>query len=118
MLIGEAYAESMGVNIHRLRWAMIISTGLLAGATTAFCGPIAFIGIAVPHMARLVFRTGDHRVLFPASALIGALVLLFCDAVSQMPTSAQTLPINSVTSLIGAPMVIWLILRRNFSKEF
>jgi iron complex transport system permease protein len=118
MLLGEAYAESMGVNINRLRWVMIISTGILAGATTAFTGPIAFIGIAVPHMVRLIFRTGDHRVLFPASALIGAMVLLLCDAVSQMPTSAQTLPINSVTSLIGAPMVIWLILRRNFSKEF
>lgn len=118
MLLGEAYAESMGVNINKLRWTMIISTGILAGSATAFCGPIAFIGIAVPHMARLVFRTGDHRVLFPASALIGAIVLLICDAVSQLPGSAQTLPINAVTSLVGAPMVIWLILRRNFSKEF
>jgi iron complex transport system permease protein len=118
MLLGEAYAESMGVNINKLRWTMIISTGILAGSATAFCGPIAFIGIAVPHMARLVFRTGDHRVLFPASALIGAIVLLVCDAISQLPGSAQTLPINAVTSLVGAPMVIWLILRRNFSKEF
>ncbi|KEO74441.1 iron ABC transporter [Anditalea andensis] len=118
MLLGETYAESMGININRLRWAMIISTGILAGSATAFCGPIAFIGIAVPHMARLIFRTADHRVLFPASALIGAMVLLVCDAISQMPTSAQTLPINAVTSLVGAPMVIWLILKRNFSKEF
>lgn len=118
MLLGETYAESMGININRLRWAMIISTGILAGSATAFCGPIAFIGIAVPHMARLIFRTGDHRILFPASAMIGAMVLLVCDAISQMPTSAQTLPINAVTSLVGAPMVIWLILKRNFSKEF
>lgn len=118
MLLGEAYAESMGVNVHRLRWAMIVSTGILAGSVTAFCGPIAFIGIAVPHMARLVFKTGDHRILFPASALIGATVLLACDTISQLPGSAQTLPINAVTSLVGAPMVIWLILRRNFSKEF
>jgi iron complex transport system permease protein len=118
MLLGEAYAESMGVNVHRLRWAMIVSTGVLAGSVTAFCGPIAFIGIAVPHMARLAFKTGDHRVLFPASALIGAGVLLACDTISQLPGSAQTLPINAVTSLVGAPMVIWLILRRNFSKEF
>jgi iron complex transport system permease protein len=118
MLLGEAYAESLGVNINKLRWTMIISTGILAGSATAFCGPIAFIGIAVPHIARLVFRTSDHRVLFPASALIGAIVLLVCDAVSQLPGSAQTLPINAVTSLVGAPMVIWLILRRNFSKEF
>lgn len=118
MLLGEAYAESMGVNVHRLRWAMIVSTGILAGSVTAFCGPIAFIGIAVPHIARLVFKTGDHRILFPASALIGAAVLLACDTISQLPGSAQTLPINAVTSLVGAPMVIWLILRRNFSKEF
>ena len=118
MLLGEAYAESMGVNIHKLRWGMIISTGILAGSATAFCGPIAFIGIAVPHLARLMFRTGDHRVLFPASALIGTMVLLVCDALSQLPGSAQTLPINAVTSLVGAPVVIWLILRRNFSKEF
>jgi iron complex transport system permease protein len=118
MLLGEAYAESMGVNVHRLRWAMIVSTGILAGSVTAFCGPIAFIGIAVPHMARLVFKTGDHWILFPASALIGAAVLLACDTISQLPGSAQTLPINAVTSLVGAPMVIWLILRRNFSKEF
>ena len=118
MLMGEAYAESMGINISRLRWAMIISTGILAGSATAFCGPIAFIGIAVPHIARLVFKTADHRVLLPGSALAGAIILLFCDALSQVPGSAQTLPINAVTSLIGAPMVIWLILRRNFSKEF
>jgi iron complex transport system permease protein len=118
MLLGEAYAQSMGVNVRKLRWAMIFSTGILAGSATAFCGPIAFIGIAVPHLARLLFQTGDHRLLFPASALIGAIVLLVCDAVSQLPGSAQTLPINAVTSLVGAPMVIWLILRRNFSKEF
>jgi iron complex transport system permease protein len=69
-------------------------------------------------MARLIFKTGDHRILFPASALTGAIVLLVCDSISQLPGSAQTLPINAVTSLVGAPMVIWLILRRNFSKEF
>ncbi|EKB49041.1 iron ABC transporter permease [Cecembia lonarensis] len=118
MLMGEAYAESMGINISGLRWAMIISTGILAGSATAFCGPIAFVGIAVPHMARLIFKTADHKVLLPGSALVGAIILLLCDAISQLPGSAQTLPINAVTTLIGAPMVIWLILRRNFSKEF
>jgi iron complex transport system permease protein len=118
MLLGEAYAESMGINIKRLRWGMILSTGILAGSTTAICGPIAFIGIAVPHMARLIFKSGDHRILLPGSAIAGAIIMLFCDAISQLPGSAQTLPINAVTSLIGAPMVIWLILRRNFSKEF
>lgn len=118
MLLGENYASSMGVNINQLRWAMILSTGVLAGAATAFCGPIAFIGIAVPHMARLLFRSSDHKILLPASALIGMAVLLICDTIAQLPGSAQTLPINAVTSLIGAPMVIWLIMRRNFSKEF
>ena len=118
MLLGENYASSMGVNVNKLRWAMIVSTGILAGSATAFCGPIAFIGIAVPHMARLLFRTSDHKVLLPASALIGMGVLLFCDTLAQLPGSVQTLPINAVTSLIGSPMVIWLIMRRNFSKEF
>ncbi|WP_236252953.1 iron ABC transporter permease [Echinicola sp. 20G] len=118
MLMGERYATSMGVNIKSLRWAMILSTGLLAGSATAFCGPIAFIGIAVPHLARMIFRTGDHRILFPASALIGACFLLISDAISQIPGSAETLPINVITSLFGAPLVIWLILKRNLSSEF
>lgn len=118
MLLGERYAESMGVNLYQLRWAMILSTGVLAGSATAICGPVAFIGIAVPHLARMVFKTGDHRILFPASSLIGAGFLLVCDSVSQMPGTAETLPINAVTSLFGAPLVIWLILKRNFSREF
>lgn len=118
MLLGESYAESMGVNLYQLRWAMILSTGVLAGSATAFCGPVAFIGIAVPHLARMVYQTGDHRVLFPASAMIGAGFLLVCDSFSQIPGSAETLPINAVTSLFGAPLVIWLILKRNFSRDF
>lgn len=118
MLLGERYAASMGVNLYQLRWAMIVSTGILAGSATAFCGPVAFIGIAVPHLARMMFQTGDHRVLFPASALIGAGFLLVCDIFSQLPGTAETLPINAVTSLFGAPLVIWLILKRNFSREF
>ncbi|MEB2786321.1 iron ABC transporter permease [Algoriphagus persicinus] len=118
MLLGESYAKSMGINPDRLRWLMIISTGLLAGSVTAFCGPIAFIGIAVPHLARMVWKTSDHRILFPASSLLGASLLLLCDAVGQLPGSAQTLPINAVTSLVGAPIVISLVLRKNFSKEF
>jgi iron complex transport system permease protein len=118
MLLGENYAQSMGVNISRLRWIMIISTGILTGCATAFCGPIAFIGIAVPHIARMLLKTSDHRLLFPGSAILGAMVMLLCDTISQLPGSAQTLPINAITSLFGAPIVIWLILRRNFSKEF
>jgi len=118
MLLGENYAQSMGVNIRRLRWAMIVSTGILTGCATAFCGPIAFVGIAVPHISRMLLQTSDHRLLFPGSALIGAIVMLLCDTISQLPGSANTLPINAVTSLFGAPVVIWLILKRNFSKEF
>ncbi|GAB2483557.1 MAG: iron ABC transporter permease [Cytophagales bacterium] len=118
LLLGENYARSMGVSIQAMRWMMIISTGLLAGGITAFCGPIAFLGIAVPHLARMVWKSSDHRVLFPGSALIGAILLLLCDAVGQLPGLASTLPINAVTSLIGAPIVISLILKRNFSKDF
>ena len=118
MLLGESYARSMGINPTRLRWMMILSTGILAGSITAFCGPIAFIGIAVPHLARMIWKSVDHRILFPASAVLGATLLLVCDAIGQIPGSAQTLPINAVTSLIGAPIVISLVLKKNFSKEF
>ncbi len=118
MLLGESYAKSMGINPSQVRWLMILSTGLLAGSITAFCGPIAFIGIAVPHLARMVWKTSDHKILFPASAVFGGILLLLCDAVSQIPGYAQTLPINAVTSLIGAPIVVSLVLKKNFSKEF
>ncbi|MEX2513764.1 MAG: iron ABC transporter permease [Cyclobacteriaceae bacterium] len=118
MLLGENYAQSLGVNTTHLKWVMIISTGILTGSITAFCGPIAFIGIAIPHIARMAFKTSDHKILFPAVALIGTIGVLFCDSLSQLPGSYQTLPINAVTTLIGAPVVIWLIIKRDFSKEF
>jgi len=118
MLLGERYAQSMGIDPIRLRWLMIISTGILAGSITAFCGPIAFVGIAVPHLARIVWKTADHKVLFVASSITGALLLLLCDTVSQLPGMAESLPINAVTSLVGAPVVISLVIRKNFSKEF
>ena len=118
MLLGEAYAKSMGINFQKLRWIMIVSTGILTGGITAFCGPIAFIGIAVPHLARLLFKTNDHRILFPATAILGILVLLACDTLSQMPGHASSLPINAVTTAFGAPLIIWLIMRRNFSEAF
>ncbi|SDD58299.1 iron complex transport system permease protein [Algoriphagus faecimaris] len=118
LLLGESYAKSMGVNTKKLRWWMIGSTGLMAGAITAFCGPIAFVGIAVPHLARMIWKSADHRVLIPASGLVGAALLLICDSIAQLPGLAESLPINAVTSLIGAPIVIGLVLRRNFSKEF
>ncbi len=118
LLLGESYAESMGINSMKLRWLVILSTGILAGGITAFCGPIAFVGIAVPHLARLLWKSPDHRILFPGSAVVGAGLLLLCDTISQLPGSAQTLPINAVTSLVGAPVVIGLVIKRNFSKEF
>ena len=118
LLLGEAYAKSMGIRTEKMRWLMIGSTGILAGGITAFCGPIAFIGIAVPHLARIVWKSSDHRILFPASALIGGILLLLCDAAGQLPGFASTLPINAVTSLVGAPIVIGLILKRNFSRDF
>jgi iron complex transport system permease protein len=118
LLLGESYARSMGIRTERLRWIMIGSTGILAGGITAFCGPIAFLGIAVPHLARMLWKTADHRILFPGSALLGAILLLLCDALGHLPGWSSTLPINAVTSLVGAPLVISLILRKNLSKDF
>ncbi len=118
LLMGETYARSMGIQTTSLRWWMIGSAGILAGGITAFCGPIAFLGIAVPHLARMLWKSADHRVLFPGSAILGASLLLLCDAFSHFPGWASTLPINAVTSLIGAPLVISLILKKNFSKDF
>ncbi len=119
LLLGENYAQSMGLNLKATRLWIIISTSLLAGAITAFCGPIAFVGITVPHFARIIFNTSDHKVLIPATLISGALLLLVCDIIAQLPGHEQTLPINAVTSLFGAPVVIWIILRkRNISKNF
>ncbi len=118
LLMGETYARSMGIQTTSLRWWMIGSAGILAGGITAFCGPIAFLGIAVPHLARMLWKSADHRVLFPGSAILGASLLLICDAFSHFPGWASSLPINAVTSLIGAPLVISLILKKNFSKDF
>ena len=112
LLLGENYAKSMGLNISRTRYSIIFATSILAGSITAFAGPIAFIGLAVPHLAKLLFRTSNHQILFFGTLLIGAIIMLFCDMVSQMPGFEFTLPINAITSIIGAPMVIWLIIRR------
>ncbi len=115
LLLGENYARSMGLNISSARWIIIAATSLLAGSITAFAGPIAFIGLAVPHMARLAFRTASHRVLFPATMLIGASVMVFCDIATQVPGTDLLLPVNAITSIIGAPVVIWLLLKKPFS---
>lgn len=112
LLIGENYAKSLGINIKKNRNIILLITSLLTGVITAFAGPIAFIGLAVPHITKLVFKTSDHKILLPAVAILGAIILLFCDIVAQLPTSEFTLPINAVTSLIGAPVVIWLLVRK------
>ena len=112
LLLGENYAKSMGLNIKKSRYKIIFATSILAGSITAFAGPIAFVGLAVPHLAKLLFQTSNHKVLFWATLLIGAIMLLFCDTISQMPGFNFTLPINAVTSIIGAPIVIWLLVRK------
>lgn len=112
LLLGESYAKSLGVNMKRSRYSIIVATGLLAGGVTAFAGPIAFIGLAVPHLTRQIFNTTDHKVLVPAVLIYGAILMLICDTIAQMPNSASVLPINAITSIIGAPVVIWLLLRK------
>lgn len=111
LLLGEDYARTMGINVRRIRLVTVGSASLLAAATTAFCGPIAFLGLAVPHLARMALGTSDHLVVLPAAVLIGAVVALGCGIVSQVPGSDAVLPINAVTALIGAPMVIVVLLR-------
>ena len=107
LLLGEAYARTMGLNIRRTRSLILLSTTLLAGTVTAFCGPIGFIGLAIPHLARIMFGNADHRILMPAAALTGAVALLICDIVSKM----LTLPVNTITALLGIPIVIWVVIR-------
>lgn len=112
LLLGEQYAKSMGVRIRPSRYVIIIATGLLAGSVTAFAGPIAFVGLAVPHLTRQIFNTTDHKILLPAVLIYGAILLLICDTIAQLPNTAYVLPINAITSIIGAPVVIWLLLRK------
>jgi iron complex transport system permease protein len=112
LLLGEHYARSMGIPMKRARLLIITATGVLAGTVTAFAGPIAFVGLAVPHLTRQIFDTTDHRILVPAVILYGALLMLLCDTLAQLPSSAYVLPINAITSIIGAPVVIWLLLRK------
>jgi iron complex transport system permease protein len=112
LLLGENYAKSMGVNYSKARLTIIIATSILSGSITAFAGPIAFIGLAVPHMAKMIFQTSNHFILFWSTLLLGAIIMLFCDIVSQIPGTDITLPINAITSIVGAPVVIWLLVRK------
>ena len=118
LLLGENYARSMGLNPQRARLIIICSSSLLAGSITAFCGPIGFVGIAVPHITRQLFRTSSHRILVPACCLIGTLLLLLCDVLSQLPGNQTALPINIITALIGSPVVITLLLRQKNINAF
>jgi iron complex transport system permease protein len=112
LILGENYAKSMGIDIRFSRNIILLITSILTGVITAFAGPIAFIGLAVPHITKLIFKTSDHRILLPAVGLLGAIILLICDMISQLPMSEYTLPINAVTSLFGAPVVIWLLVKK------
>lgn len=111
LLLGKNYANGLGISVTRLRIWIILATALLAGTSTAFTGPIGFIGITMPHVARGLFRTPNHRIILPASMLCGAIILLTCDLISQMPGFQGTLPINAVTAFFGAPIIIWIILK-------
>ncbi|HVN58911.1 MAG TPA: iron ABC transporter permease [Bacteroidales bacterium] len=117
LLLGENYAMTMGLNLNLARFTVFAATSILAGSVTAFCGPIGFIGIAVPHISRMIFRTSDHRVLMPASILAGSVIMLLSDILTQLPGSGRIIPINSVTSLVGIPIVIWVIFRNRKYTE-
>tara|TARA_R110002124_G_scaffold2112_7_gene14069 strand:- start:22464 stop:23429 length:966 start_codon:yes stop_codon:yes gene_type:complete len=112
LLLGDNYAKSLGLNLKQSRLIIILATSLIAGTITAFAGPIAFIGLAIPHLTRQIFKTSNHKVLLPAVFLFGAIVMLICDIISQLPTSDYTLPINAITALVGAPVVIWLLVKQ------
>lgn len=112
LLLGDTYAVSSGLNVKRAKALIIIFTGALAGVVTAFCGPIGFVGLAVPHMARGLFRTSNHLVLIPACILLGAVVCSACNLIAAMPGTDMALPVNSVTSILGAPFVIWIIVKQ------
>ncbi len=112
MLMGETFSRTVGVNMKRTRIILLASASILAGSVTAFCGPLAFIGVAVPHIARIIFGTTDHRTLMPGAALSGAVILLISDMISTSPGGGQIIPVNTVTSLIGIPVVLWIIIGR------
>jgi iron complex transport system permease protein len=115
LLLGENYAQSQGLNVKKVRLQILVATSILTGSVTAFVGPIAFVGLAVPHLSKLVFKTSNHLVLFGATLLFGAIILLACDILSQFPNSGTVLPINAITAIIGAPVVVVLLLKK---KQF
>ncbi|MCB4808784.1 iron ABC transporter permease [Tamlana sp. 62-3] len=112
LLLGDNYAKSLGLNLKKTRLTIIIATSLLAGTITAFAGPIAFIGLAIPHITRQIFTTSNHKILLPAVFLLGSIIMLICDTIAQLPGLEYFLPINAITCLVGAPVVIWLLVRK------
>lgn len=111
LLLGERYAATLGIGVRHTRFWLVAATSIMVGAITSFCGPIAFVGLAVPHLIRLLLPTANHQYLLPAVALGGGLLLLVCDLICHLPGATQLLPLNAVTSLIGAPVVIWMVMR-------
>lgn len=114
LLLGEHYAKNLGVSVRRVRHALLVITGILAAAVTAFCGPVSFIGLAVPHITRLLFRTDNHATLLPATILTGAVTALLCNALCTLPLGSGSIPLSAVTPLIGAPVVIFILVKRTF----
>jgi iron complex transport system permease protein len=112
LLLGENYAASAGLNIRRTRFLIITIAAITTGAVTAFTGPIAFVGVVIPHFARAFFGTVNHKTILPATLLLGSILMLVCDVVSQIPITNRTLPINAVTAIFGAPMIVWIVLKR------
>jgi iron complex transport system permease protein len=112
MLLGDDYAISLGVSLKKTHLIILITTGLIAGSITALVGPIAFLGLAVPHICRLIWDTSNHKILIPTCLIMGAIFMLISDSISQLPGSANVLPINAVTALFGSPIVIWLLIRK------
>ena len=112
LLLGERYAKSIGINFKKTRFIIIIATSILAGSITALAGPIAFVGLAVPHITKMIFKTSNHSILVFGTLLLGGILMLICDSIAQLPGSDLTLPINAITSLFGAPIVIWLLVRK------
>ena len=112
MLLGTQYAESLGINIRQIRNLLLVTVGLLTAVTTAFCGPVSFIGLAIPHISRLLFRTDNHQILLPGTVLTGAVIALFCNLICYLPGELGIIPLNAVTPLIGAPVIIYVIIKR------
>ena len=117
LLLGDRYASNLGLNVGRARLLIIFSSGILVAIVTAYCGPIMFIGLAVPHLARAIFRTSDHRVLMPGTAVCGAVLALVCNLIARMPGFEGALPVNSVTALVGAPVIATVLFRRRVRSE-